>query len=487
MYSWYRKARKCYVYLQDVSADVNIEGDNAELTRTRWATRGWTLQELLAPSDLIFYSMDWTEIGRKDTLSPILSTITGIDEDILTGKKALESTSVAKRMSWAARRSVTRPEDLAYCLMGIFTVNMPMLYGEGGTQAFLRLQEEIMKHSDDHSLFAWTDEEVSSASYHGLLATHPSCFKNSHSIIPYEDREERGSYTTSNRGVCIEFHLTPLPLASAEPDLYAAALDCPVPPHFENHSFLALYLKKLSGGHNQYARVKVGCFAEIHKRGALQTVYVRQAILLPTPEGIYPSHVFQLRKFYGHHQGYRVFEVMVHPSTQRAGELTSSKASVGWIPPGNPTTCTVLSRGETRASYALYMAFNEKERFLIILGSMAGFQIGFDGVELEDLDLVVSREDRFEVIQSLYNPKPIGSSLTVGYHRVRVMAETLVRGAAKYYMIDIEVDAIERPNSTVDVIMDKIETLIDPTKDPVIPTTNRRFRKLRRVFGGVKV
>lgn len=91
--------------------------------------------------------------GSKVALSRPLAAISGTDEAFLTGARALESASLARRMSWAAYRETTRPEDMAYCLIGLFGVNMPMLYGEGA-RAFLRLQEEIMKQSDDQSLQA---------------------------------------------------------------------------------------------------------------------------------------------------------------------------------------------------------------------------------------------------------------------------------------------------------------------------------------------
>src|SRR5450755_1681993 len=86
-------------------------------------------------------------------MQPLISRITGIQGEVLLGG-SVENFSVAQRMSWAAKRYTTRLEDLAYCLMGLFNVNMPMLYGEG-ERAFIRLQEEIMKVSDDDSLFAW--------------------------------------------------------------------------------------------------------------------------------------------------------------------------------------------------------------------------------------------------------------------------------------------------------------------------------------------
>lgn len=147
MYAWYNKAEVCFGHLADVPSTVDLKSDSSELTRTDWATRGWTLQELLAPSKMIFYSSDWHEIGTRESLSSILSAITGVDEVFLTKGKPLTSASVAKRMSWAARRETSRPEDIAYCLMGLFQVNMPMLYGEGD-KAFIRLQ--VMREYSIH-------------------------------------------------------------------------------------------------------------------------------------------------------------------------------------------------------------------------------------------------------------------------------------------------------------------------------------------------
>lgn len=144
MYTWYSRAQVCFVYLSDVSSVVELGGDNSELMRTEWATRGWTLQELLAPARVIFYSCDWHEIGTKESLRSVLSIMTGIDEQYLSSQQdgLLWSASVAKRMSWVARRRTSRPEDIAYCLMGLFQVNMPMLYGEG-ENAFIRLQVSL--------------------------------------------------------------------------------------------------------------------------------------------------------------------------------------------------------------------------------------------------------------------------------------------------------------------------------------------------------
>ncbi|KAH6697092.1 heterokaryon incompatibility protein-domain-containing protein [Plectosphaerella plurivora] len=152
MFPWYRAAVCCYALLEDYHHETLVP---SALSRCRWFTRGWTLQELLAPSTVTFHAASGTCIGTRESLCRHIADITRIDADILTGELPLGAASVAKRMSWAANRQTTRLEDTAYCLLGIFDVNMPMLYGEGA-RAFVRLQEEIMKTTDDESLFACT-------------------------------------------------------------------------------------------------------------------------------------------------------------------------------------------------------------------------------------------------------------------------------------------------------------------------------------------
>lgn len=247
MYAWYANAEVCYAYLSDVSADRPCDGGiNSQFACSRWFTRGWTLQELLAPEKVIFFSQDWQEIGTKDELAEILSAITHIDEEyLLRGDDfGLSSASIAKRMSWAADRQTTRPEDIAYCLMGIFSVNMPLLYGEGD-RAFLRLQEEIMRQSDDQSLFAWRNDNLCQPRFHGLLAQSPKAFSGSHNVMPYQVWESQQPYSMTNRGLRIDL---PLIKVNNEPDLYIAALNCPMPPNYDDYSFIGIFLEKLSSG-----------------------------------------------------------------------------------------------------------------------------------------------------------------------------------------------------------------------------------------------
>jgi hypothetical protein len=162
MFKWYRKSDACYVYLSDVPTLFTVSDPNWSglfdvkdyFKKSRWFTRGWTLQELLAPSFIEFYSADWMLIGTKDRLHEIIAEITGIDHRALEGHD-LSNFNVAERMSWAASRKTTRQEDKAYSLLGIFQVNMPLLYGEG-RRAFDRLQEAILKSTEDYTIFTWT-------------------------------------------------------------------------------------------------------------------------------------------------------------------------------------------------------------------------------------------------------------------------------------------------------------------------------------------
>ncbi|KAH7014111.1 heterokaryon incompatibility protein-domain-containing protein, partial [Microdochium trichocladiopsis] len=161
MYKWYRDSQVCYAYLSDVMIGPPVEGRSAvegvqgsAFREARWFRRGWTLQELLAPHHVVFFDQEWNQIGDKTTLLEYLEEITGIDERFLSSPAMVPEASVAERMSWMAGRQTTRDEDIAYCMLGIFGIHMPMLYGEGHT-AFARLQEKIMKVNDDSTLLAW--------------------------------------------------------------------------------------------------------------------------------------------------------------------------------------------------------------------------------------------------------------------------------------------------------------------------------------------
>jgi hypothetical protein len=164
MFRWYYEAAKCYVYLSDVSKSDCDENDNllrptwmSAFRESLWFTRGWTLQELIAPVSVEFFSLEGKRLGDKRSLERQVHEITGISLQALR-RNSLSEFSVAERMSWAVTRKTTRKEDEAYCLFGIFDVYLPLIYGEGD-KAFVRFNEEIEKYSKG-KLFAFLNEFI---------------------------------------------------------------------------------------------------------------------------------------------------------------------------------------------------------------------------------------------------------------------------------------------------------------------------------------
>jgi hypothetical protein len=141
MFRWYQGAERCYVYLSDVASDTAL------MMKSRWFTRGWTLQELIAPSFVEFFTKEWERLGDKQSLELALNAITGIAVEALRGTCPLSQFSIDERMSWAKGRETKREEDKAYSLLGLFGICMPLLYGEGQVRAFSRLHKEIQEAS----------------------------------------------------------------------------------------------------------------------------------------------------------------------------------------------------------------------------------------------------------------------------------------------------------------------------------------------------
>ena len=156
MYRYYSLADICYAYLRDVptASEDDLRAPESAFRKSRWHQRGWTLQELIAPSMILFISSSWELLYAKADLADLLEEITRVPAAVLKLHDKPSAYCVAARMSWAADRETTRPEDEAYCLMGIFGIFMPPIYGEG-RNAFLRLQEEIIRQIDDPSISAW--------------------------------------------------------------------------------------------------------------------------------------------------------------------------------------------------------------------------------------------------------------------------------------------------------------------------------------------
>ncbi|KAK1833626.1 heterokaryon incompatibility protein-domain-containing protein [Podospora conica] len=228
MYRWYAEATCCYVYLSDVKSGHAYSDDvkpgyfylddvksgryvspeylkfslaqlgllsHNDLEWSRWFTRGWCLQELIAPRFLEFYDVDWKALGTKLSLCSRIIARTGIPESVLLEPWCMDFQEfpAAARFSWASDRTTTRDEDMAYSLMGLLDVNMPLLYGEGGQKAFYRLQQEFLAQTEDLSLLLWTwnrDQARSDA----ILARQPACFGRVQPLVDFNPSTGEFSY-----------------------------------------------------------------------------------------------------------------------------------------------------------------------------------------------------------------------------------------------------------------------------------------------------
>ncbi|ROV99944.1 hypothetical protein VMCG_06294 [Cytospora schulzeri] len=476
MYAWYRDSGVCYAWLSDLSAGVGLELSKSEFQASRWFTRGWTLQELLAPQKVVFFIKQnegpdryegketvpgedgpgaapnapgttmWLSVGEKTDFSELISSVTGIDASILRDPRLLETASIAQRMSWASKRATSRPEDMAYCLMGIFDVNMPMLYGEGAEKAFLRLQEEIMKSSDDQSLFAWRDDQAGPRSRHGLLATSPRPFRDSDLIIPYQNWASRPPYAMTNRGLQITLPEM-VQLSPRDGNRYLAVLDCPVPPNYNDHCFLTIYLEKLTGP-SQFARVLANQFGHPsrHSPPAAQQIFVRQQQRRGYNAGFLPRHALQLRRFVFNKGTYRVMDLGLPHGVLEVKAVGDSSSTI-WGPFGQthfPPYAYVIARipsPQVVTAFLLERA-EDGEQLVVRIGSAGSDKVGFDA--FDDLLGRPWGEDYYRrpLCDNSFAPRPSGSSLELKYHLVNVdFSDSAVHGDTKYIMVDVQVTA----------------------------------------------
>ena len=239
MFNWYQDASLCYVYLADVVWDPgNREQSRDSFRKSGWFDRGWTLQELLAPRRLCFVDRTWNFIGalRRDSevvdsksldLIEDVSSRTGISKtDLLNAHHLihLNNVSVARKFSWLSSRQTSRVEDKAYCMLGLCGVNMPLLYGEG-KKAFTRLQLEIIRTSDDESIFAWFSDSNITGS--GVLASSPEAFARSGQVVKHRPLPGKMPFAMTNKGL---HYRVPIPKGSSYKggflDTYDLHLDC---------------------------------------------------------------------------------------------------------------------------------------------------------------------------------------------------------------------------------------------------------------------
>jgi hypothetical protein len=257
MYAYYNQAKICYVYLHDV---VSMK----DFRQSSWFTRGWTLQELLAPPKLHFFNHLWKPIGSRRKLASKIGEITGIPVSALQHLD-LAGYCVAEKFSWSAYRQTTREEDRAYCLLGLFQINMPLLYGEGA-RAFHRLQEEIMKMSTDMSIFMWQGLAVNTF---GMLALAPTCFSNLPDGAKSMARSCKELFSTlegwslDNSGIGITASIYPHLLTSEFECIYALHLHQPY--CFCNLPGFAIFVKQDGD------RLGVRCFVRVTIDGVAWT------------------------------------------------------------------------------------------------------------------------------------------------------------------------------------------------------------------------
>lgn len=232
MFKWCGRAHRCYAFLSDVPDDaVHLDKRSGTprvteaFRRSKWFTRGWTLQELLAPEDVVFFSRNWRRLGTKIDLQIPLSEITHVPIDYLVNKRELRTASVAQRMSWMSTRVTTQAEDMAYSMLGILGTFIPVIYGEG-THAFLRLQEAIMERLDDHSIFCWEWDHTVDPSWVSVFAPSPRAFANSGKYSPklWDNGDVATPYHIRNGGLSISLPL----VQTADPSVVLAMLDVEV-------------------------------------------------------------------------------------------------------------------------------------------------------------------------------------------------------------------------------------------------------------------
>jgi hypothetical protein len=277
MFRWYQGSSICYAYLSDFDSRSGL----ITLETSRWFTRGWTLQELIAPPEVHFFDSNWLSFGTRFSLAEDIIRISGIGRRVFfwhvqrgcrqgrgchlcfeSLRNVLKSYSVATRMSWAANRKTSRIEDQAYSLLGLFDINMPMLYGEG-RKAFQRLQEEIVRQSADQTILAWSTEGTADHTQAQVFASSPSQFGDFSSTL--NDLKHGYRMNITNLGLNLETYI-----AKCEPsgDLsksqlrstnrWVAILDCTVGDAVT--SCVALILVEILGspvGRRQFYRFNI--------------------------------------------------------------------------------------------------------------------------------------------------------------------------------------------------------------------------------------
>ncbi|KAI6041044.1 hypothetical protein EDC04DRAFT_2988074 [Pisolithus marmoratus] len=400
MYKWYANAELCYAYLHDTLGDSWTKQIESRAT-PKWFSRGWTLQELIAPKVVYFLDQEWERIGNKVDLALTLSQITRIPAKVLkeglqkalSSGKDFERPSVAQIISWAADRTTTREEDRAYSLLGLLGVHMPMLYGEG-KNAFRRLQLEIIRMSNDQSIFAWGWRKERGWSSN-ILADDPSYFWDCDEVTALKPDEftrrlrEEGvaddelskspqkrlrTFMVTNDGIQIW-----LPIATAGP-FSQVTLACK-----EEYSILITIHLLFRGS---------TCFRIFGLPKYPGKMAIKQH-LLPYKEAEYPSpFTFELHDQTLSHDGFGVDHDLSYGIEVKDGSITLS----------NDNDCAAIA----------YVRGKDDTRFLVLLGYCGGRHVAFAILPPKDFWPILDPEDsedferdleflRFRVFERLFN------------------------------------------------------------------------------------
>lgn len=250
MFRWYADSQICYAYLSDVQAG-SVDLTDRQFINSDWFSRCWTLQKLIAPETLIFLNMKFSKVGSKHDLCGKVSTHTGIPEKLLTGQYSLDNYCVAVKMSWASYRHASRTEDYAYSLLGIFGVQMPLIYGERW-EAFRRLQKAVLEKTGDLTILIFEDQcdthPLPKEKYRHTLACEPHQFAKCASLQISSLRSRKHDDISIKMRHDI-LHLTTF-VAKVTSKIYAAYIT----EQSDRHSAYALLLQE--GGTDQYHRLR---------------------------------------------------------------------------------------------------------------------------------------------------------------------------------------------------------------------------------------
>lgn len=363
MFRWYRKAVVCFAWLTDLVPDDSSEPDTAALKNCRWFTRGWTLQELIAPRMVEFYDAGWNLRGTKSSLKHLLTDITKIPGNVLESPESLHTLSVARRMSWVSERKTTRTEDMAYCLLGIFDVNMPLLYGEG-ERAFLRLQEEISNSINDLSILAWRKTK-SEQTYHGVYATSPTDFRDSGTVELVSSTMFMPEFLRSNKGLRIHTSIY-----HGSQQAYILKLQCVEMTGNERRQ-IGIWIKPHGGA--VYSRIRASEFGT----ESLQDISSVQLLFLF--RYISPT---RSRELQGSHSNALMIRKGINTKTRVTDESFPFEVTM-WLPQDEWDSQRSMFMNDGAAEFAAYGYFNWRQdveptddmhkghSFMLILGKLA--------------------------------------------------------------------------------------------------------------------